>query len=173
MRSPAGMKIPRNKFPRAHALKAGFTLIELTLVAFLLLTLVGLSVPLFKKTLSGLSAQDTSFNISKLVNYAQEIAVLERKNLKLTFNFQSGKYQLFEVVPSVKPTPPKKISGRFGRSFSLPQGLKLSGEKKDVLFYQDGHCDAFMVNVLAKEGGYSIRSKGFGNMVEVKEVRLE
>jgi hypothetical protein len=168
------MKIPRkSEALRVPRPAASFTLIELTLVTFLLLTLIGLSIPLFKKTLSGLSAQDTSFNISKLVNYAQEIAVLERKNFKITFNFQGGKYQLLEIVPSVKPAPPKKIPGRFGRSFSLPQGLKLSGDRKDVLFYQDGHCDAFTVKVLAKEGGYSIRSKGFGNMVEVKEVQLE
>ena len=53
--------------------RAGFTLIELALVAILLLTVVGLSIPVLKKTFIGLYAQDTSFNISKLISAVARI----------------------------------------------------------------------------------------------------
>ena len=161
----------RNNCPALQ--RAGFTLIELTLVTFLLLTLVGLSIPLFKKTFSNFSARDTSFNISKLINYAQEMAVLERKNFKIAFNFEKGAYQLFESDIMSKEPVYKRTSGRFGRLFGIPQGLKLTGDKKDMIFYPDGHCDAIKVNILSKESRYSVVVKNFGNMVDIKEVALE
>ena len=60
----------------------GFTLIELTLVTAIILALIGLSIPLFKKTFTNLSAKDAVFNISKLVSYAQEKAVIDRKRVQ-------------------------------------------------------------------------------------------
>jgi len=146
----------------------GFTLIELTLVTLLILVLAGLSAPLFKKTLSDLSAKNISFDICKLANYAQEMAVLERANYKIAFDFKNGKYQLLKL--SSQPPPPvyKKMPGRFGRLFGLPQGLSLSGSSSGVVFYPDGHCDEIRVDVLTSAGGYSIMIKGFGNAVEIK-----
>ena len=102
----------------------GFTLIELTLVTLLVLILAGLSTPLFKKTLSDLSARNTSFSICKLINYAQEMAVLERKNYKITFDFKKGRYQLLELSSSTKPPAYVKVTGRFGKHFGLEQGSR-------------------------------------------------
>ncbi len=146
----------------------GFTLIELTLVTLLILVLAGLSAPLFKKTLSDLSAKNISFDICKLANYAQEMAVLERVNYKIALDFKNGKYQLLKFFSSVLPPAYKKVTGRFGRLFGLPQGLKLSGSKNGAIFYPDGHCDEIRVDVFTSAGGYSIMIKGFGNMVEIK-----
>lgn len=153
--------------------KTAFTLIELTLVTLILLALVGLSIPLFKNTFSDLAAKNTAFNISKLINYAQESAVIGRKNLKVAFNFEKGNYQLFEADSSANPPVYKKIRGRFGRMFSLPKGLSLNGSRKEAFFYPDGHCDEFKINVLVKNRGYCVGVKRFGNMVEVKEVKIE
>ena len=80
--------------------RPAFTLIELTLVTIIILALVGLSVPLFRKTFSGLAAKDATFNISKLINYAQERSVIDRKNYKIMFNFTANQYQLFESKQS-------------------------------------------------------------------------
>ena len=171
MRSPAGAK--RRRSDDLNRRRAGFTLIELALVAILLLTVVGLSIPVLKKTFIGLYAQDTSFNISKLINYAQEMAVLDRTNYKIVFNFQDGRYQLFVMDPSMSPPVYKKANGRFGRKYSLGLGLKLTGQKPEPVFYPDGHCDEFQVSVLAKNSGYAIKAKRFGNALEVKEVNIE
>ena len=153
--------------------KTALTLIELTLVTLLLLTIVGLSIPLFKKTFSDLSVKNASFNICKLINYAQEMSVLERTNFKITFDLQNGKYQLLEINTSVKPAIYKKVQGKLGKLFSLPQGAIFKGEKKEIFFYPDGHCDEFKINVLIKNQGYSVAVKRFGNMPEVKEVNIE
>jgi Tfp pilus assembly protein FimT len=150
-----------------------FTLIELTLVTLLLLVLIGLSIPLFKNTFSDLALKNSSFDISKLINYAQEMAVLERKNFRITFDFQKGKYQLFEIDGSANPPVYKKVRGRFGRQFGLPQGASLTGSSNGIRFYPDGHCDELKLNVLIKDEGYSLAVKRFGNVVEVKEVKIE
>lgn len=149
--------------------RSAYTLIELALVALLIMTVVGLSMPMLKKTFIGLYAQDTSFNISKLANYAQEMAVLERANYKVSFNFQDGKYQLFAMDASTTPPSYKKAGGRFGRAYSVDRALKIAGAKKDVVFYPDGHCDEFSVKVFSGSGGYIVHAKRFGNAVEVKE----
>lgn len=157
----------------ANRRQTAFTLIELTLVVFILLALIGLSIPLFKKSFSDLSAKDTSFTISKLINYAQEMSVLDRKNYKIVFDFQNGKYQLLEAVSSDKGIVYQKARGRFGKLFTLPQQVVLRGEKNQIIFYPDGRCDELKVNVLVKNEGYSVAVKRFGNMVEVKEVTIE
>ena len=151
----------------------GFTLIELTLVTLLVLIIAGLSTPLFKKTLSDLSAKNTSFSICKLINYAQEMAVLERVNHKIAFDFKKGKYQLLKLSSTAKPPVYVKVTGRFGKLFGLEQGLRLNGDRNSVVFYPDGHCDEVRVNVMTKIGGYSVIVKGFGNMVEIKEAKVE
>ncbi|MDD3906288.1 MAG: hypothetical protein PHS46_07180 [Candidatus Omnitrophica bacterium] len=160
-----------------------FTLIELTLVTVIILSLVGLSIPLFRKTFAALSAKDAVFNISKLVSYAQERAVIDRKNYRITFDFNRRTYQLFESNSSAEGIVYVKGDKRFGKVFFLPQGLffrdaktgvtqKTQEEyKKHVLFYPDGHCDELSLEVVdAKGNGYSVAVKGFGFGAGIKEV---
>lgn len=163
--------------PRRLKDKGGLTLIELTLVTLLILTLIGLAIPLFKGTFQDIAAKDASFNISKLINYAQEMAVLQRKQFRISFDLKNGRYQLFEMDDSKEPVFSKKLSGRFGRIFALPKGISLRTdrqvERQDIYFYPDGHCDTVRLEVLAKKSGYSLTVKRFGNMVDVKEVSVE
>ncbi len=166
--------------------RSGFTLIELTLVTVIILALVGLSAPLFRKTFSDLTAKDTTFNISKLISYAQERAVIDRKNFKIIFNFTSGYYQLSESQASDGRILYKQIKGRFGKAFHLPQGLSFKDKdsenararkeeyKKEIVFYPDGRSDPLVIDMLNKEMvGYRITSKGFGTLVGIKEVKGE
>jgi len=161
----------------------GFTLIELTLVTVIILALAGLSIPLFKKTFSDLSAKNAAFNISKLSSYAQEKAILDRKNYKAIFDFNKRSYQILEGIPTADALVYRKIKGRFGNAFTLPQGLhfydlkagavKETSEeyKKAVVFYPDGHCDELLIAVVDNsKKGYSVSIKGFGSLAQIKEV---
>ena len=167
--------------------RSAFTLIELTLVTVIILALVGLSVPLFKRTFLDLSAKDATFNISKLVSYAQEKAIIDRKNYKVIFNFNRRQYQLSESGQSANgPVVYRNVQGRFGKVFVLPQGLsfydpntgiteKTDEEyKKQVIFYPDGHCDGLLLDIIDNRGnGYSVTLKGFGSLARIKEVTRE
>ncbi len=165
--------------------KAAFTLIELTLVTVIILALVGLAIPLFKSTFRLLSAKDAVFSISKLITYAQEKAVIDKKNYKAIFNFKLRQYQLLVSGQSADGLIYKKTKDRFGKAFTLPQGLffydpksgcHTIGEeyKKQVILYPDGHCDGLLIGVVDNKGtGYEITLKGFGGFVHIKEITGE
>jgi Tfp pilus assembly protein FimT len=165
--------------------RSAFTLIELTLVTVIILALVGLSIPLIKTSSLNLATKDTVLTISKLVSYAQERAVIDRKNYKVVFAFNSRQYQLFESNASVDGIAYKPAQGRFGKVLTLPRGLFFrdpkSGQaqptaevKKQPVFYPDGRSDAMQIEVVNRSGaGYSITSNGFGAAVRIKEVTGE
>ena len=88
--------------------KAAFTLIELVLVTAIVLIIISLSIPLFKRTFSDLTIKDLAFNISKLTYLAREKAILQKKNFKISFDFPSGRYRLLEMDNSIEPPAYKK-----------------------------------------------------------------
>ena len=161
----------------------GFTLIELTLVTVIILALLGLSIPLFRKTFSDFSAKDTAFNISKLISYAQERSIIDRKKYKIVFDFQLKRYQLVEPFSQEGKVIYRNVPGRFGKAFKVPQGLFFGdpagktapkkGEeyKKEIALYPDGRSDELLLDILYQGGsGYRITAKGFGSLVHIKEI---
>ncbi|MCK4462842.1 MAG: prepilin-type N-terminal cleavage/methylation domain-containing protein [Candidatus Omnitrophica bacterium] len=160
-----GSRNQRNKY------LTGFTLIELVLVILLISILVALSTPLFRRTFSDLELRNTAFNITKLINYAQEMAIIERTNYKLNFDFKKGKYHLTYLVATEDTPVYEKIEGRHGKTFLVPRGLTLEGKKDEIIFYPDGRSDKVKLNLIDKNGkGYLLRVKGFGRHVEMEEI---
>lgn len=170
------LKTRRRDLRAGRSMRASaFTLIELALVAFIILVLVGLSAPLFKRTFSNLTVKESAFNIAKMIGYAQEKAILSRKNFKIKFDFENSKYQLLERDDTaVDGTGYNKAGGRFGRVLALPRGISLSGSGNEMTFNPDGSCDDMTVDVRdARGNGYRISSRGFGSLPEVKEIAYE
>ncbi len=180
--------IPRRGllFNSGLARDRAFTLIELTLVTVIILALVGLSIPIFRNTFSDLSAKDAAFNISKIVSYAQEKAIMSGKNYKVAFNYNRRIYQLVESVRSNEGITYIREKSRFGKPIELPAGLSFYDPKtgltnspdeelvKQVMFYPDGHCDELSIGVVDKRGnGYIVELKGFGSLPRIKEVKSE
>lgn len=159
------------KFTNTQPLRAraGFTLIELVLVTAIVLILIGLSTPLFKRTFSDLVIKDLAFNVSKLIDYAREKAILQRKNFKISFDFPSGRYRLLEIDDTIEPPVYKRVAGKFGRGFALPKGMLFKGPRNEIIFYPDGHCDETDIDILDGKGsGYTVLIKGLGSRIEIK-----
>lgn len=166
--------------------KSAFTLIELTLVTVIILALAGLSIPLFKRTFSDLSAKDAAFNISKLAGYAQEKSIINRKRYKISFDLNRRNYQMLESQQTADALSWVKEKTRFGKIFTLPlelsfydpeTGLTKKTEeeyRKNVIFYPDGHCDKLSIGIIDKSGvGYGVTLNGFGLLAKIKEIKLE
>ena len=164
----AGSKPDRPGFtPLEKSFLTGFTLIELAFTTILIVILIMLSTATFRRTLSNLSLKDTAFTISNLITYAQEKAIIERKNFKLKLNFEKRTYRLMEAASPEDI----EIRGRFGRVFTLPRGISFQGTRNDIIFYPDGKTDKadIFVNNTMKDR-YKITVKGFArNRVEVTE----
>jgi len=140
--------------------KNSFVLIELILVILLVSVIAGLSSPRFRNSFTSLKLKDTCFNIVKLANYAQEMAIVERVNYKMTFNSQSGQFYLSRAKDSQKV-------------FSLPKGFSFSTSANplEVFFYPDGRLKAQELKVTANNGeARLINFKSFGSKFEIKSV---
>jgi len=152
----------------------GFTLIELILVILLISVLVGLSTPLFRKTFSALQIRNVVSNTTKIINYAQEMAIIEKTNYRANFDFEKEKYWLTKYVFSENGSAYKKIGGKCGKTFSIPKGLTITGNDTEITFYPDGRSEKAEIRIIDKnKEGLLLRVKGFANRVEIKEIRNE
>ena len=150
---------------------AAFTLIELTLVLLLITVLLGISTPLFRKTFSGLEVKNASFNLSKAVNYAQEMAIIEKTNFKINFDFKENKFWMTKLEKNDEFPSYKTLSGRYGKSVFMPKGVKLKSETEEIIFYPDGQSTTAIVSLLDKKGeGTCLTVKGFASRVEIVDI---
>jgi len=162
MISLIGMKLRPNKSV------AAFTLIELFLVVLLLSVIVSLSTPMFRRTFSELSLKNTAFTISKLANYSQEMAIIDRASYRMNLDYKNGTFWLAKLEP--KENTYKKLTNRYGKIFRFPDGAEISGPEK-IDFYPDGRCDEVEIRITDAHGtGYAVRTQGFGRRVAVEDI---
>ncbi|MBN2452966.1 MAG: prepilin-type N-terminal cleavage/methylation domain-containing protein [Candidatus Omnitrophica bacterium] len=154
--------------------RKGFTLIELALVAVLMLVIVGIAAPSIKRTLSGFVTNNAALDISKLISYAQERAIIERRYYKVRFDPAAGQYRLSASDESGDKLVYRDVPGKFGKVFSLPQGLSIKRSEDEITLYPDGTCDEFSFTVADRYGSaYLVRIKGFGTSFDMREVGIE
>jgi prepilin-type N-terminal cleavage/methylation domain-containing protein len=152
----------------------GFTMVELIFVMVLILVVAGFSTPLLKKTLSGLMVKNTALNISKIINYGQERAIVEQRYYRLRFNSSGRTYRLSAFEEHADRLINRDIPGKFGRVFSLSQGLSVIRSADEIIMYPNGMCDEFSFIVKDSRGtGYLVKVKGFGTSFDMREVTDE
>lgn len=153
--------------------KGGFTLIELVLVILLVSIITALSTPLFRRTFSDLTIKNASFDMSKMINYTQEMAIIDRVTYKLNLSFEKKSYWITKETSSEKGTIYKRIKGRFGKAFFLPRGYSLKSGKKELMFYPDGRSDEAKIRIRDEKSRNEriIEVKGFGGRVTVKAAK--
>lgn len=177
--------------PKAHPpqAKTAFTLIELVIVAAIILILVAVSTPRFRSTFSNLELRDVSCNIGKIIKYAQQIAILEEKRYRVIFDFENKSYHLLveseenKFSAGGKPvsyaegaSAPdgdwKRVTGRFGENFYLPEGVRFKGDKDKITFLPNGRCDKSSIYVINKKNKViEIKTTGRAGYVEISIVK--
>ena len=168
MMLPIGMQVTSNSDSR------GFTLIELVLVILFISIITALSTPLFKNTFSELELKNTTFNLSKIINYAQEMAIIDKASYKLNFDFDGGAYWLTKSYFVDGKQTFTKLEGKYGRKFYFPDGLVFTASKKEIVLYPDGRSDTAEINIVDKNGrGRSLKVASFGSQVEIEEISNE
>lgn len=161
----------------------GLTLIELIIVAAIILVLVAIASPLFRATFRDLELRDTAYNLSKLIKYGQQRAIIEERRFRLLFDFDKGAYHLLvkgdeeeelETAlegESVLKEKWENVEGRFGKYFYLPDGIKFKGEQDKITFLPNGRCDKITIYVVGqKNKTIEIRTNGRAGYVRVSEV---
>ena len=148
--------------------RPGFTLIELILSSVIIAVLVGVATPLFRKTFTDLELKNMCFNVSKLIGYAQEKAVLENTQYKLVIDKEGAKYYIVKSDPSA-PGGQRRLEERYGRTFLLPRGYELKSDKAQIVFYPDGHSDKAAIYFSGKNKSIGLKVKGNLGYVDIEE----
>ena len=159
--TPLEIKLRRQKF------LTGYTLIELILLAIIIVTLVGISAPQFRNTFSDLQLKDASFNLSSLISFTQERAIVEGVPFKLVLDADKARYYLEKADPK-NPAKYVMLEEKTGRVFTLPRDIKLKTDKKEVIFYPDGHSDKAVIYFVGKNKSLKISLKGNLGYVKIE-----
>jgi prepilin-type N-terminal cleavage/methylation domain-containing protein len=128
--------------------KKGFTLIELMLVTVIILVLVALSTPLFRKTYEDLRFTTYAKGLFHVLYYCRERSIFERKTHAIIIDNEKNTYDIFVQNPD---------SGEFEISadnrhsiFKIPKGVEIETDRKTILFHPDGYMDSAIITVMDK-----------------------
>src|SRR3989338_10744732 len=91
----SAFRIPHSEFPRFS--QAGFTLVEVILVAVVLGLLLTASVPRFQQTAQRLQTEQTAFALTQLLRYAHERAVAQGDAIVWVWDVQARQAHLESV----------------------------------------------------------------------------
>jgi len=125
---------------------AGFTLIELILTAIIVLVIVGLSVPVFKRTFSDLRVNLQVKDMASLMNLAREKAIMTRIPHIIKIDADKRTYRMFTypqraetghvmILREAKVIP---IADKWGRRFSISRNIKVEASNEAIKFFPDG-----------------------------------
>lgn len=134
-----------------EAERAGFTFIELVLVTVIILILVGLSTPLFKRPFSSIQLRNTCQDLVQLMRYVQTKSIAERKFCRINFDFEKGIFWP-TVQDDTQPEKFVKIKGSQGMPFKVPLGISIEGESSFIAFYPDGTSDKADIKISDTRG---------------------
>ncbi len=154
---------------RRQARNKGFTFIELTLVAIIILILVGLSTPLFRKSFRSSLVNDTSQRLVQLMRYAQARAVAERELCRINFDFAKGTFWL-SVQDQGVADGFKRIEAKWGKIIKVPKGISIKAKAPFITFYPDGNSDRTTIKISNSEGKtLAVTAKRHISYVQIKE----
>ncbi len=164
--------IERRSRPRGPSLM-GFTLIELTIVAVIILALAAVSTPLFRNTFRDLELRDCAYNISKVIRYAQASAVMEEKKYKMIFDFEKKAYWLLKESEKSLEGEFERFKGRFGNEFFLPKEIVFKGDRNEMIFLPNGCSTKAVISIIDtdKRKGFEITAAGKSGRVEISDVK--
>lgn len=170
MISPIGQNNPRQGIN-----SSGFTLIELLFVTVIMLVIIGVSTPLFRKTYDNMQLDDVSRNVAKLMKYAHERAIIERLKYRIYFHLDSKQYQVeVERDPLNQEGVFQKVEGKFGRINRIPDELSIEASISEIIFYPDGSADEVSLYLSNKSGRvYTLNTVGTRGHVEIFKYRKE
>ena len=136
----------------AYSTKAGrraFTLIELILVCALMLVLVTVSTPGFKKTYDDLKFISAAKDLASIVHYCRQKAIMEREEVRLLINPQEGYYRVFAESDSGVFEP---IRGSWGRRFKVPRAVTIESIPETIDFMPNGNATQAEIYITNRKG---------------------
>lgn len=128
--------IPPRMTPFKKKYRAGFTLLEIMLVAIIVTILVVMAVPNFRKVYDNMELDNATKNILQIMKYAQERGILERCYYRITF--ADNKYWMEKRLAKEEFS---RIKGRIGKTYTFPEAIEVEPEDFQINFLPNGDID--------------------------------
>lgn len=135
---------------KPDAERAGFTLLELMLVAVIILALVTVSTPLLKKTYEDLRFTSCAKEAAAVMRFCRERAIFERRIFRINIDSDNKTYQVLAEDEDKHKLAP--LRSRWGRIFRLPDAINVEADEKEIDFFPDGTTTPTLVYLTNKEG---------------------
>lgn len=127
-----------------------FTLLELLIVIFIISIVLGLSMPLFRKTFSDMKLTASAQDIVSILRYAQERAIVEDAVFRLNLDTSKGEYWLTKAKKEEGKSALifSKIEGNYGRRYSIADDLTMKTQATNVVdCYPDAEMTAALITL--------------------------
>ena len=146
---------------------SGFTLLEILLVTFILAMLVGIVTPQFRHSFDNIQFKNFVLNVSTVLRYAHDRALLEKDTYRLKFLEAPSGYQLERAIG--KEFHP--VLDRSGVFKELPPRVQAEINVPEIILYPDGSATpaewkftdaaghAMTVHVSAESGDIAVEEK--------------
>ena len=128
--------------------RPGFTLIELVLVTVIILAIVAISTPQFKRTYDDLKLTTSVKEMAAILRFLRERTVFERKNYTLVIDINNRSYRAFIKD---KDEELKTLKSKWGRNFKLSDNIDIETESEEIEFSPDGGATAALLYLTNKE----------------------
>ncbi len=133
-------KISSQKYKKSQAPLAGFTFIELLIVATIIAILVAMSVPRFRSSYENLRLRSFVSRFERLAQSAHELSMVQGCVYKISVLERPDGNQAFGLFLQsddlTKPYLP--LRGGAGKLQILPQGYQIQTDENEIYFYPDG-----------------------------------
>lgn len=154
----------------------GFTLIELSLVVLIISIIVVIATPRFRGTYETIKFRSSVYNLVKLMNYARERAVIERKPFRIHF-FEENMAFCLETIPKQEDDEKDQdeeftaVAGSLGKKIVFPKGVEfdIDEPREDfVTFYPDGQADECVIYIKGtKDMVYTVTTKKMVGLIRL------
>jgi type II secretory pathway pseudopilin PulG len=151
---------------------SGMTLVELMLVAAIILALVTISTPLFRRTYEDLKLSSSARGIANLIQFCQESSIMERKRFRLEIDRDKKSYRILVEDEEKREFSP--LGSRWGRTFKIPADIEIETEIEELDFYPNGRVTPGLVYLTNKAGkSYTLSIEQNTGLVSVYDYKKE
>lgn len=152
---------------RPLKIKSGFnafTLLEILIVTVIIAIVVGISTPLFRRTLATIQLANTTQDIAQLMRFLRVKAISEKSVYQLKFDFIEGKYY------AVKITVGNPVI--YDNKKDIPQGINIVSTVNPIRFYSDGSIEGVKIYLFkGKEEFYKDIDKAIGKDFDIGQIQ--
>ena len=153
--------------------KDGYSLLELILVFAILTTMVGITIPSFRGTITKERLKSSAGDLVAAINYAHGLSVMKGYRHRMICDLDKGSYRIaIEKDPQKSPGQFDQVQSHECRERYLPKGIRFelisteqSSARRGIVsvdFRPDGTCTGHTIRVTSRfEESLAIQT--FGN----------